>query len=39
MYGLFVEILESFRIAALQIRMHKMRSLLTALASSSVSSP
>src|SRR3954451_6425585 len=31
MQGLIVEILESFRIAALQIRMHKMRSLLTAL--------
>src|SRR3954453_15513089 len=32
MQGLIVEILESFRIAALQIRMHKMRSLLTGLA-------
>jgi len=31
MRGFFVEILESFRIASLQIRMHKMRSVLTAL--------
>ena len=31
MRGFFVELLESFRIAALQIRMHKMRSVLTAL--------
>ena len=31
MRGFFVEILESFRIASLQIRMHKMRSMLTAL--------
>jgi putative ABC transport system permease protein len=31
MAGLFTEIVESFRIAFLQLRMHKMRSLLTAL--------
>ena len=31
MRGFIVEIVESFRIAALQIRMHKMRSALTAL--------
>src|SRR5436305_12879881 len=31
MQGFLVEIIESFRIAALQIRMHKMRSMLTAL--------
>jgi len=31
MRGFFVELLESIRIASLQIRMHKMRSVLTAL--------
>src|SRR3954467_7213612 len=31
MSGLLTEIVESFRIASLQIRMHKMRSMLTAL--------
>src|SRR5438067_2746564 len=31
MRGFFVELLESIRIATLQIRMHKMRSMLTAL--------
>src|SRR5205085_12333989 len=31
MRGFFVELLESIRIATLQIRMHKMRSVLTAL--------
>src|SRR5205085_7067913 len=31
MRGFFVELLESIRIATLQIRMHKMRSILTAL--------
>lgn len=31
MRGFFVEMLESIRIASLQIRMHKMRSVLTAL--------
>jgi len=31
MSGLITEIVESFRIASLQIRMHKMRSILTAL--------